>query len=773
MKVIHFISINKNFRIAGFLSAFLLVTLCGLTFLPVSFQDEHAEAATGTAAESTITLDVANSVASVDLTVNSSNGTFATSASNDEASFSVVTNNYTGYTLSISADDNTGELVNGEESLSSIESAISASTFDSSTYNGLWGYKPSKLNSTSNTNYLPSPTTEATTLDVTNSANNEANTYTIGLGARTDYTKPNGTYSKTFILTAVGNPISYTIIYETGDYYGHQATNMPFPDNNNTQVGNTTSSTVTLASNVPEIDNAEFVGWEKAGDESLYNPGDEIPINQISGSNSIRLSGVWRRTFSVSFANEIRTVYSQYSSPCPEMENNGVVTPSDWSLTTTAGRVDDYVIPTDVIPSISPECVAQSGRKYKFIRYEVYDPYDIDNANNYYWSYNQGSNSFSQPTIRFEIRNQNNNTWHSNLVLIPYFQLAVDINVTYVANDDSSNPASGIPDSYSQLVDINSTTTITVPTTSPTRNNYTFKGWTCSLPYTHPVCDGQTIVAGGTNISITTDNQDIAVTFTASWEADILSMQDMTLEQCTTEGIDVQDERDGEIYLVKKLADGKCWMLDNLRLDLGNATVLNNTTASNTNASAASLDYMKNGGGTIFDKYPTAKINNVAWTDGAQNYYSIPMTISTYKDQTTTSYGSGSGKIGVYYNFCAASAGSYCYGNGASSGTSSGNAEEDICPAGWRMPTGGSGEYKALYEAYSSNATNFRNALSTPLSGLFDNGSVVGYDYGGNFWSSKRASDSRMYNLQVYSSNVYADLYELSYRGNSVRCLLQ
>ena len=166
MKVIHFIGINRKFRIAGFLSAFLLVTLCGLTFLPVSFQDEHAEAATGTAAESTISLDVANSVASVDLTVNSSNGTFATSASNDEASFSVVTNNYTGYTLSISADDNIGELMNEEESLSSIESAISASTFDSSTYNGLWGYKPSKLNSTSNTNYLPSPTTEATTYTV-------------------------------------------------------------------------------------------------------------------------------------------------------------------------------------------------------------------------------------------------------------------------------------------------------------------------------------------------------------------------------------------------------------------------------------------------------------------------------------------------------------------------------------------------------------------------------------------------------------------------------
>ena len=240
----------------------------------------------------------------------------------------------------------------------------------------------------------------------------------------------------------------------------------------------------------------------------------------------------------------------------------------------------------------------------------------------------------------------------------------------------------------------------------------------------------------------------------------------------------VYDTRDNEVYLVGKLADNKCWMLDNLRLDLGNTTVLNNTTASNTNASATSLNYMKNGGGTTSDKYPTAKINNVAWTSSSQNYYSIPMTVSSGNGWTkdtvaSVKYGSGSGKIGVYYNYCAASAGSYCYGNGKSEGTSSGNAEEDICPAGWRMPTGGSsGEYQALYTAYSSDATNLKTALSTPLSGSFYDGSASVQGSSGYFWSSARSNDGSMYYLGVYSSDVFPHSGGSRNFGNSVRCLL-
>ena len=144
MKVIQHIKFYRSIRIAGFLSVFLFTMLSGLTILPLVYHADTSEAAPGTATESTITLDVTNNTASVDLNVNSANGTFAASASGDEASFSVITDNYTGYTLSISAPDDTGTLDNGEYNLSSIASNLTESEFNTTTNNGKWGYKPSK-----------------------------------------------------------------------------------------------------------------------------------------------------------------------------------------------------------------------------------------------------------------------------------------------------------------------------------------------------------------------------------------------------------------------------------------------------------------------------------------------------------------------------------------------------------------------------------------------------------------------------------------------------
>ena len=101
------------------------------------------------------------------------------------------------------------------------------------------------------------------------------------------------------------------------------------------------------------------------------------------------------------------------------------------------------------------------------------------------------------------------------------------------------------------------------------------------------------------------------------------------------------------------------------------------------------------------------------------------------------------GKIGVYYNFCAASAGSYCYGDGSYSTnsptsdpdpTTLQDAKEDICPKGWRLPTGGSdGEYNNLYMQYSSDAERFEMALKTPLSGYFTSGHSWSQDNEGRF----------------------------------------
>ena len=261
-----------------------------------------------------------------------------------------------------------------------------------------------------------------------------------------------------------------------------------------------------------------------------------------------------------------------------------------------------------------------------------------------------------------------------------------------------------------------------------------------------------------------------------------------SLAQGDTE--EVYDTRDNEVYLIAKLADNNCWMLDNLRLDLGDSTVLNNTTSSNTNASDTYLSYLKNGGGSTSDKYPTAAVSY--WTSSYS--YSAPLVaIKNASDDSwnpdtvaSVTYGEGSGKIGVYYNYCAASAGSYCWGNGTSysgSPTSDPNTsslrdiDADICPKGWRMPTSkSSGEYQALYGSYSSasegQAEAFRNALSTPLSGYFDNGSAYNQGSDGGFWSSTWYATNYMSRLRVYSGNVDPSSNGSRDYGRSLRCVL-
>ena len=337
------------------------------------------------------------------------------------------------------------------------------------------------------------------------------------------------------------------------------------------------------------------------------------------------------------------------------------------------------------------------------------------------------------------------------------------------------------------------TSSVTISSNTPVRDGYTFGGWCTVQVADNESCTGTTYAAGSTYTLDQTGTNNLQLF--AMWSGGAKDycagstypcMQNMPVPTCTTTATNVIDRRDGNVYKIQRLKDGKCWMLDNLRLDPTQVDLA--TLQGNTNASDQTLDYFLNGGGTTSDKYPTAPLNSEAWTSEAQNYYSIPMTVSAYKDTVASvKYGSGSGKIGVYYNYCAASAGSYCYGDGTSAGTSVGDAGEDICPAGWRMPTGGAntvatngkGEYQALATAITGSGedwipgTNFQNVLSTPLSGLFFNGTVYEQGSIGIFWSSSPHDVGQMWRLLVISSYSGPQDYYERWSGQSVRCLLQ
>ena len=345
------------------------------------------------------------------------------------------------------------------------------------------------------------------------------------------------------------------------------------------------------------------------------------------------------------------------------------------------------------------------------------------------------------------------------------------VSYTIAYNKNTNDTVSNMPTTQTGMA--NSIQTPAVSANTPTRSGYAFLGWCTTQPATSnniDSCSGATHFPG----SQFTMAGNSSITLYAVWAAysSLPTIQSITTSTCSASPMLVKDSRDYEVYTIQRLADGKCWLLDNLALDLTNTTVKNDLSASNTNASATTLNYLKNGGGTTSDQYATAGVAN--WTSSYS--YSAPL-INTASKDTPVSYAmgqSGTGKIGLYYNYCAATAGSYCYGDGTSPGTPSGDATEDICPKGWRMPTGGSsGEYQSLYTAYSSDKAAFVNALRTPLSGYFDNGSVNNQGSGGDFWSSTRNGNSFVYYLNVTTSYVYTQNSSSRIRGNPVRCVLQ
>ena len=316
-------------------------------------------------------------------------------------------------------------------------------------------------------------------------------------------------------------------------------------------------------------------------------------------------------------------------------------------------------------------------------------------------------------------------------------------------------------------------------------------------------------------------------------------MQNMDPSVCTEAPTIVIDSRDEQPYLIQRLADGKCWMLDNLDLDLTNKTIVDNLTTENTNIDTTNdpnaLDYLRNGGGIASDKYATVGLELHNWTGAGMtplspNYsYSQPLvnrsgkcdstknaswpcvgvwqnadyTHNTVldkadaantiiKDNANNIGGPGSYKIGTYYNYCAASAGTYCYGNNTSAGTppEDSSPTSDICPAGWHMPSdngGTNGDYFTLCSAIKggnegctgeawntmsiTDFTSMQYQLSTPLSGGYVSGTAYRRGTYGNFWSTTYSSGTNMRDLIVRSSGVYPQDTNYRYNGRSVRCV--
>lgn len=105
-------------------------------------------------------------------------------------------------------------------------------------------------------------------------------------------------------------------------------------------------------------------------------------------------------------------------------------------------------------------------------------------------------------------------------------------------------------------------------------------------------------------------------------------------------------------------------------------------------------------------------------------------------------------------------------------------ATEDICPAGWRLPTGApnSGEQYILNNSYASGSwnSNFPTAFAPVAAGNYYSGSLGNSGTYGYWWSSTASSTTGRYNLRYYtSSGLYSGNRGNRSYGFSVRCVLK
>ncbi len=256
----------------------------------------------------------------------------------------------------------------------------------------------------------------------------------------------------------------------------------------------------------------------------------------------------------------------------------------------------------------------------------------------------------------------------------------------------------------------------------------------------------------------------------------------------------LKDTRDNNVYAVAKLADGKCWMIENLRLadkDSNNNDI--NLSSTNTHNPSLPLTNIYDSITTSYHLTPTSSLDYDATTapegwcntdssncDNQSRLRTDNTTLFINDASIGNSLSSNVYSYGNYYNWYSATAGHGKYGSSYGSGYI---APGDICPAGWHLPTGGSAsaEFGALDVAiggtgasqYTAEASNRWRTYPNNFvySGAVDGSSLYSRSLGGYYWSASGFSSRSAYYLLFRSSDVHLDLDYYKYVGKVVRCI--
>ena len=681
-------------------------------------------------------------------------------------------------------------------SLSSITSAISLDTFAGSTsYNGKWGYRPSVYNAAANTSFLPSPTTTATTLDTTTAPNTSTpNYYTIEIGVRSDYTTASSSYTNTFIITAVSNPINYTISYNS--HTSDNVTNMP-----TTQSSSTMATNIVLSSDVPVRDGYDFMGWctvapDTATPETCtgttFQPGGDFGIDQTTLNNTT-LYAMWQ----VQVPVPTGSIQDFTLQQCQYYANSSDYTLTDtrdnntytvryingncWmtqNLRLSGGRTltsaDSNVASSWYFPNAS----LTNGNSYT-------DAYSTISSNTSYGGYyNYCAASAGTNCQTSSATNTTYDICPKGWRLPTYDEQSGITGTSYVSafspvysggyNGDSPYDTGSYGYWWSSTANFNYNQYILSYVSGSLGTGSGGKSFGFSVrcvkgePGTVTInFDGNGATGGSTA------SQQIEAGTAANLNANGFTRTNYAFTGWNTaadgSGISYSDQAsytvtpatgDATVTLYAQWEQTIMYMQDftlaqcQSQASSSNVTVVdsrdnNSYTVRYINGNCWMTENLRLSGGRTL----TSADSNVAssWsfpsTELAGNSYSYTAPQSTIS--SNTSYGG-------YYNFCAASAGTNC------SRSNSSNTTYDICPKGWRLPT----------NSEQSSITSYSSAFSPVYSGRYYNGSLSNTGSYGYWWSSTAYdNDSCVQYSLYYSSGILYSSYNVKPNGFSVRCV--
>ena len=350
------------------------------------------------------------------------------------------------------------------------------------------------------------------------------------------------------------------------------------------------------------------------------------------------------------------------------------------------------------------------------------------------------------------------------------------------------------------------------------RPGYGFAGWSPS--YEASTASGSTDIIFGPQATISTypdnlggvDVDTNGLILYPVWVASTGSMQTFSSSDCNAMSIsDVtarKDIRDDNVYTIAKLADGKCWMVENLRLD-NDANITPANTHSTNNAFGGVFTGLAKPEKT---DHPDATPNSLYSTDGTTvnvitggTGHRMPRYNNTNTDRSlpasyTDTHDHQWYGFGNYYTWPAAIADtSYYNTNNQPAETSS------LCPTGWRLPRGGNKSNEANNEFWSLVVTSLNNGINPSnyssstypyytgsaevspvyralraypnnflLSGYISS-SIIYKGRHGYYWTSTAWEQSEAYDLHIYENYVYPGSrphYNYKYQYRSIRCLV-